>query len=83
MVSEWLWMDEDQLRAECSALLKELFYLSVIAQREVQQAYDRGYTDRATREPPKAQIRNAEGLCPALVRKPSDYLLTPMAREML
>lgn len=61
MRTEWLWMDEDELRAECSALLTELFYLATMVELEVRQAYRNGFADGVVGEPPQAQVRNAEG----------------------
>ena len=61
MRTEWLWMDEDELRAECSALLTELFYLATMVELEVRQAYRDGYSAGVVGEPQKAQVRNAEG----------------------
>lgn len=62
IVSDWLWMDEDELRRECYALLRTIFVLQCQLEVSVGYGYERGFEAGALSQQEAFEVGDAEGL---------------------
>ena len=62
ITSEWLWMDEDELRQECYELLRTIFVLQAQMEYCVGYGYERGYEAGALSNTQTVEIGNATSL---------------------
>lgn len=62
IVSEWLWMDEDELRKECYELLRTIFVLRCQLEVSVGYGYERGFEAGALSQQVEVEARDGEGL---------------------
>ena len=66
---DWLWMDEDELRAVCTALVNLLrqsegrvAWMAQNMERAIEYGYGQGYTDGTLQLPYAPQERDAAGV---------------------
>lgn len=69
VTTDWLWMNEDELREQCWLLLGELFrsetkrlLQAVDIQKAVEHGYREGYADGTLRIPFALETGDAEGV---------------------
>ena len=61
ITSQWLWMDEDELRRECYELLRAIFVLRCQLEVSVGYGYERGFEAGALSQ--QAAIEEGDAAC--------------------
>ena len=61
ITSQWLWMDEDELRRECYELLRAIFVLQCQLEVSVGYGYERGFEAGALSQQEAIEARDGEG----------------------
>lgn len=62
MRPKWLWMDEDELRLECAALVTQVLFMASLVRQAAEEGYERGFADAALRVEETPEMGNATGL---------------------